>query len=42
MKVFVTGQAGFVGRYLVEEVLAASHGVVGIDNYTKYGPIRPR
>jgi UDP-glucose 4-epimerase len=39
MKVLVTGAAGFVAGYLVQELLARGHSVVGIDNYTKYGPV---
>lgn len=37
MKVLVTGSAGFIAGYLVEELLAHGHEVVGIDNYSKYG-----
>lgn len=40
MKVLVTGSAGFIAGYLVEELLRAGHDVVGIDNYSKYGPVR--
>ncbi len=39
MKILVTGSAGFIGGYLVEELLNAGHTVVGIDNYSKYGKI---
>ncbi len=39
MKVLVTGSAGFIAGYLVEELLGAGHEVVGLDNYSKYGPI---
>lgn len=39
MKVLVTGSAGFVAGYLVDELLRHGHEVVGIDNYSKYGPI---
>lgn len=39
MKVLVTGSAGFINGYVVEELLAAGHSVVGIDNYSKYGPV---
>jgi nucleoside-diphosphate-sugar epimerase len=39
MKVLVTGSAGFIGGYLVQELLDAGHTVVGIDNFSKYGPV---
>lgn len=38
-KVLVTGSAGFIGGYLVEELLKQGHSVVGIDNYSKYGRV---
>src|SRR5437660_10091870 len=40
MKILVTGAAGFIGGYLVEELLQAGHAVVGLDNFSKYGPLR--
>ena len=40
MKILVTGSAGFIGGYLVEELLNAGHAVVGLDNFSKYGPLR--
>lgn len=39
-KVVVTGSAGFIGGYIVEELLAKGYQVVGIDNYSKYGPVK--
>ncbi|AVT36407.1 NAD(P)-dependent oxidoreductase [Plantactinospora sp. BB1] len=37
--VLVTGSAGFIGGYLVEELLGRGHDVVGLDNHSKYGPV---
>ena len=39
MKIMVTGSAGFIAGYLVQELLDAGHQVVGIDNYSKYGKV---
>lgn len=39
MKILVTGSAGFISGYLVEELLNHGHTVVGIDNYSKYGKV---
>jgi len=39
-KVVVTGSAGFIGGYIVEELLEQGYRVVGVDNYSKYGPVR--
>jgi nucleoside-diphosphate-sugar epimerase len=39
MKIMVTGAAGFIGGYLVEELLACGHDVVGLDNFSKYGEV---
>src|SRR6476660_8567160 len=39
MKVLVTGAAGFICGYLVEELLGAGHDVVGLDNFSKYGRV---
>jgi len=39
LKVLVTGAAGFICGYLIEELLAGGHEVVGIDNFSKYGPV---
>lgn len=39
-KVVVTGSAGFIGGYIVEELLRQGYRVVGVDNYSKYGKVR--
>ena len=39
MKVLVTGAAGFINGYLVPELLGAGHEVIGIDDFSKYGPV---
>ena len=39
-KVLVSGSAGFIGGYVVEELLGRGYEVVGIDNFSKYGPVR--
>jgi nucleoside-diphosphate-sugar epimerase len=38
-KVLITGAAGFVAGYLIEELLQHDYAVVGIDNYSKYGKV---
>lgn len=38
-KVLVTGSAGFIGGYVVEELLARGYEVIGLDNLSKYGPV---
>lgn len=38
-RVLVTGSAGFIGGYVVEELLARGYLVTGVDNYSKYGPV---
>ncbi len=37
LKILVTGSAGFIAGYLVEELLNHGHEVVGVDNFYKYG-----
>jgi UDP-glucose 4-epimerase len=39
MKILVTGSAGFIAGYLIEELLEHGYSVVGIDNYSKYGRV---
>jgi nucleoside-diphosphate-sugar epimerase len=39
VKTLVTGSAGFIAGYLIEDLLAAGHEVVGLDNFSKYGPV---
>jgi nucleoside-diphosphate-sugar epimerase len=39
VKILVTGSAGFIAGYLVQQLLAAGHEVIGLDNYSKYGPV---
>ena len=39
MKVLVTGAAGFINGYLIPELLERGHDVVGIDDFSKYGPL---
>ena len=39
MKILVTGSAGFICGYLVEDLLSHGHEVVGVDNYSKYGKV---
>jgi len=37
--VLVSGSSGFIGGYVVEELLRRGHEVVGIDNHSKYGRV---
>jgi UDP-glucose 4-epimerase len=37
MKVLVTGAAGFICGYLIQELLDNGHEVIGVDNFSKYG-----
>ena len=39
MRILVTGSAGFICGYVVEELLNNGHEVVGIDNFSKYGKV---
>jgi len=38
-KVLVSGSAGFIGGYVVEELLRRGYAVVGLDNFSKYGKV---
>jgi UDP-glucose 4-epimerase len=38
-RVLVSGASGFIGGYVVEELLARGHSVVGVDNFSKYGRV---
>jgi UDP-glucose 4-epimerase len=37
MKILVTGAAGFICGYLIQDLLEAGHDVIGLDNFSKYG-----
>jgi nucleoside-diphosphate-sugar epimerase len=39
VKTLVSGSSGFIGGYVVEELLRRGHEVVGVDNFSKYGPV---
>lgn len=39
MKVLVTGAGGFIGGYVVDELLRSGWTVVGLDNLSKYGQV---
>ncbi|WP_203600895.1 NAD-dependent epimerase/dehydratase family protein [Streptomyces sp. SID9727] len=39
VKALVTGSAGFIGGYVVQELLGRGHEVIGLDNFSKYGPV---
>ena len=39
MQILVSGSSGFIGGYLVEELLRRGHRVVGVDNFSKYGKV---
>src|SRR5919108_1698933 len=39
-RVLVSGSAGFIAGYVVEELLARGYAVTGLDNFSKYGKVR--
>jgi UDP-glucose 4-epimerase len=39
VRVLVTGSAGFIGGYVVSELLSRGYDVVGLDNLSKYGEV---
>ncbi len=38
--VLVSGSAGFIGGYVVEDLLQRGYDVIGVDNFSKYGPVK--
>ncbi|MCB0324294.1 MAG: NAD(P)-dependent oxidoreductase [Bdellovibrionales bacterium] len=38
-KILITGSAGFIGGYVVQEFLDNGWDVIGVDNYSKYGEL---
>src|SRR5438093_8303673 len=38
-KVLVSGSAGFIGGYVVGELLGRGYEAVGLDNFSKYGKV---
>jgi len=39
VKILVTGSSGFLGGYLVADLLQSGYEVVGLDNFSKYGRV---
>ena len=39
MKILVTGAAGFINGYAIDELLRAGYSVIGLDNFSKYGRV---
>jgi UDP-glucose 4-epimerase len=37
MRILMTGAAGFIGGYVIHELLKHGHEVLGVDNFSKYG-----
>ncbi len=40
-RVLITGAAGFIGGYVVAELLRRGYQVTGLDDMSKYGPLTP-
>jgi UDP-glucose 4-epimerase len=40
VRILITGAAGFINGYLIPELLEAGHDVIGLDNFSKYGPLK--
>ena len=38
-KILITGSQGFIGSYLCAEFLEKGYDVIGVDNFSKYGPL---
>ena len=38
-KILITGSQGFIGSYLCSELLEKGYSIIGIDNFSKYGPV---
>ena len=38
-QVLVSGSVGFIGGYLVQELLKRGYAVIGLDNFSKYGKV---
>jgi UDP-glucose 4-epimerase len=39
VKTLISGSSGFIGGYVVEELLRRGHDVIGVDNFSKYGRV---
>jgi UDP-glucose 4-epimerase len=39
VKTLISGSSGFIGGYVVEELLRRGHEVVGVDDFSKYGKV---